>query len=88
MSFYVRGGKSAALSLVKGCKLVAAAVSLGGVEFVVQHPKTMTHRFLEPSRMEALGITDELLRFSAGIEAGEDIVRDLVQASDNSQDMK
>ena len=64
----------------KSLKLVTLAESLGGVESLVCHPATMTHAAIPKDIREAVGITDELIRLSVGIEDADDIIRDLEQA--------
>ena len=64
----------------KSLKLVTLAESLGGVESLVCHPATMTHAAIPREIREAVGITDELIRLSVGIEDADDIIRDLEQA--------
>ena len=63
-------------------RLLALAESLGGVESLVSHPATMTHASVPPERRAATGITDGLVRISAGIEDVEDLKADLAQALD------
>lgn len=80
ISFGLKGGHDAGVTLMDNMKLALLAVSLGGVETLIQHPASMTHAGLpEDERLEA-GITDELVRFSVGIENVEDIIADLDQA--------
>jgi len=61
-------------------RLMALAESLGGVETLVSHPATMTHASVPPERRLAIGLTDSLVRISAGIEDTNDLIEDLVQA--------
>jgi len=61
-------------------KLMALAESLGGVETLVCHPATMTHASVPPERRQAIGLSDSLIRISAGIEDIEDLKSDLEQA--------
>jgi cystathionine beta-lyase/cystathionine gamma-synthase len=61
-------------------RLLALAESLGGVESLVSHPATMTHASVPPERRAAIGITDGLVRISAGIEDVEDLKADLAHA--------
>jgi cystathionine beta-lyase/cystathionine gamma-synthase len=61
-------------------RLIALAESLGGVESLICHPATMTHASVPPARRAALGITDSLLRISAGVEDAEDLIADLDEA--------
>ena len=64
----------------KSIKLVTLAESLGGVESLVCHPASMTHAAIPKDIREAVGITDELIRLSVGIEDADDIIADLEQA--------
>jgi len=61
-------------------KLIQLAESLGGVESLICHPATMTHASIPREIREKVGITDQLIRLSAGIESVEDIKEDLAQA--------
>ena len=58
-------------------KIVTRAVSLGGVESLIQHPASMSHLRTAPEVKQRLGITDGLLRFSVGIEDEADLKADL-----------
>ena len=64
-------------------RLPALAVSLGGVETLIQHPASMTHAGMTQELREQAGITDGLVRISVGIEHHEDIVRDLKEGLDS-----
>jgi cystathionine beta-lyase/cystathionine gamma-synthase len=61
-------------------KLMALAESLGGVETLISHPATMTHASVPPERRQAIGLTDSLVRISAGVEDPRDLIDDLRQA--------
>jgi cystathionine beta-lyase/cystathionine gamma-synthase len=61
-------------------KLMSLAESLGGVETLVCHPATMTHASVPPERRKAIGLSDSLIRISAGVEDVEDLEEDLDQA--------
>jgi cystathionine gamma-lyase/cystathionine beta-lyase/cystathionine gamma-lyase/homocysteine desulfhydrase len=74
------GSLEAARRLLNGVHLLALAESLGGVETLISHPATMTHAAVPPERRAALGITDGLVRLSAGIEDVEDLQEDLDDA--------
>jgi cystathionine beta-lyase/cystathionine gamma-synthase len=74
------GSLEAARRVLNGVRLHALAESLGGVETLISHPATMTHASVPPDRRAALGITDGLVRISAGIEDIEDLKEDLAQA--------
>ena len=76
------GSLDAARRLLNGVRLIALAESLGGVETLISHPATMTHASVPASRRAALGITDGLVRLSAGVEDIEDLQADLAQALD------
>ena len=59
---------------------MALAESLGGVETLISHPATMTHASVPPDRRQAIGVTDDLVRISVGIEDVEDLREDLARA--------
>jgi cystathionine gamma-lyase len=80
ITFYISGGLSAATTFLGALRVVAVAVSLGGVESLIEHPALMTHKMLTPLEREQLGISDGLLRMSVGIEDVEDLQADLAQA--------
>jgi methionine-gamma-lyase len=82
ISFELCGGLEAGRRLLETVRLPALAVSLGGVESLIQHPATMTHAGVpRPERLEA-GITDGLVRLSVGCEGRGDLVADLREALD------
>jgi cystathionine beta-lyase/cystathionine gamma-synthase len=74
------GSLEAAERLLNGVRLMALAESLGGVETLISHPATMTHASVPPERRADIGITDGLVRISAGIEDVADLTADLAQA--------
>lgn len=76
------GSLEAARRLLNGVRLCALAESLGGVETLISHPATMTHASVPAEQRAALGITDGLVRVSAGIEDLADLKADLAQALD------
>ncbi len=80
MSFGLKGGLESGKKLMDNVKLCVLAVSLGGIETLIQHPASMTHSKLSPEAKKQGGITDELVRLSIGIEDVEDIIEDLEQA--------
>jgi cystathionine beta-lyase/cystathionine gamma-synthase len=61
-------------------KLMALAESLGGVETLISHPASMTHASVPPERRAAIGLTDSMVRISAGIEDADDLIDDIRQA--------
>jgi methionine-gamma-lyase len=80
ISFGLKGGLDAGKILMNNVKLAMLAVSLGGIETLIQHPASMTHSKMSKENREKAGITDGLVRFSVGIEDLRDIVADLDQA--------
>ncbi len=79
-SFRVRGGQAEVFRLLSQVKLFTLAESLGGVESLIEHPWTMTHVSMPETVRLAVGITDELVRVSVGIEHLDDLIEDLEQA--------
>ena len=77
ISIVVRGGFDAARKLCENTTLFTLAESLGGVESLINHPAVMTHASIPVERRERLGIRDGLVRLSVGVEAFEDLKRDL-----------
>ena len=80
MLAFEMGSLDAARSVLNGVQLMSLAESLGGVETLISHPATMTHASVPPERRAAIGITDGLVRISAGIEDIDDLLEDLEQA--------
>lgn len=80
MSFGLKGGFEAGRNLMDNVRLALLAVSLGGVESLIQHPASMTHAAVSHENKLAAGISDDLVRFSVGIEDVKDIIADLDQA--------
>ncbi len=74
------GSLEAARRLLNGVRLMSLAESLGGVETLISHPATMTHASVPVERRARIGITDGLVRISAGIEDVADLLADLDQA--------
>ncbi len=80
ISFGLKGGYKAGEALMNSVELALLAVSLGGIETLIQHPASMTHSKLSADGKLKAGITDDLVRLSVGIEDVEDIIKDLDQA--------
>lgn len=80
ITFEVKGGLEAGRVLMNSVKLSQIAVSLGGVESLIQHPASMTHLSMGKEAREAAGISDGLVRFSVGIENVDEIIADLDHA--------
>lgn len=82
ISFGLKGGYDAAKILMNNVHLALLAVSLGGVETLIQHPASMTHSKVSKEGKIKAGITDDLIRFSVGIEDVNDIINDLSNGLD------
>jgi methionine-gamma-lyase len=80
IAFELEGGFEAGRALMDHVKLATLAVSLGGVETLIEHPASMTHAGMSREAREAAGFTDGLVRYSVGIEDADDLIADLEQA--------
>ena len=80
ISFGLKGGYESAKKLMNNVQLAILAVSLGGVETLIQHPASMTHAKVSKESKQKAGITDDLIRLSVGIEDVDDILNDLRNA--------
>jgi methionine-gamma-lyase len=80
ISFELKGGVEAGRRLMNGVELCLLSVSLGSTDTLIQHPASMTHAIMPKEMRLNVGITDGLVRISAGIEDEEDIIADLDQA--------
>jgi cystathionine gamma-lyase len=80
VTFFITGGLEDARRFLERCRIFALAESLGGVESLVDHPAIMTHASVPEQRRHELGISDQLIRLSVGIEAVDDLIADLDQA--------
>ena len=80
VSIWLKGGLPAARRMMERCQLFAIAESLGGVESLVNHPAIMTHASVPPERRAALGVTDNLVRLSVGVEDLADLRAELEHA--------
>jgi methionine-gamma-lyase len=79
MSFGVAGGLSAGKKLMDNLDLCTLAVSLGGIETLIEHPASMTHAGIPRAEREQADITDDLVRIAVGCEDYEDLEADLAQ---------
>jgi methionine-gamma-lyase len=82
LSIDLRGGKKGAFEFLRNLRIARNAVSLGGVETLVCHPKTTTHSGFTEEEFAAAGVTDGLVRISIGIEDWRDLLTDFEQALD------
>lgn len=80
ISFGLRGGLEAGKVMMNNVKLSILAVSLGGVETLIEHPASMTHSKVSAEDKKKAGISDGLVRYAVGIEDLEDLIADLDQA--------
>jgi len=80
VTFFIKGDINDARSFLERCEVFALAESLGGVESLVDHPGIMTHASVPDAERAALGISDQLIRLSVGIEAVDDLIDDIDQA--------
>ena len=80
VSFEVKGGVEAATACLRRVKVFALAESLGGISSLAEHPATMSHASMPRRFQEEVGITDELIRLSVGLENIDDLIEDLCQA--------
>jgi len=80
LAMELRGGFDAGRRFAEGVRVATLAVSLGGIETLVEHPASMTHGPLSPGERRRAGISDGLVRVSVGIEEVEDLKRDFDQA--------
>ena len=84
ISFGLKDGFHGAKAMMNNLHLAILAVSLGGVETLIQHPASMTHSKVSAADKQKAGITDELIRLSVGIEDVEDIINDLKHGLEKS----
>lgn len=84
LSFKVKGGKSAALSVLRDVKIIKPSPSLGGTESLLNYPLTSASKTISPAVRKELGIDESLLRLALGLEDIEDLKEDLSQALDRA----
>jgi len=82
IAFELKGGFEAGKRMMDSVKLAVLAVSLGGVETLIEHPASMTHAGMSSADRLAAGFNDGLVRYAVGIEDVEDLIADLRQALD------
>jgi cystathionine gamma-lyase len=80
ITFFLKGDIKASKKFLTKVKLFALAESLGGVESLIEHPAIMTHASVPKNVRESIGLTDNLIRLSVGIENVDDLIEDLDQA--------
>jgi len=80
ISFYIKGNEEQAFQFLNSLKLIKLAVSLGSTESLAQHPASMTHIAVSDELKERIGIKDNLIRLSVGVENESDLIWDISQA--------
>jgi O-succinylhomoserine sulfhydrylase len=73
----VKGERAAAFRVLNGLKITRISNNLGDAKSLVTHPTTTTHQRLTPDARAELGITEGMIRFSAGLEHPDDLIEDL-----------
>ena len=79
-SLYLKGGERESFAFLDALKIAKLAVSLGGTETLASAPAAMTHLSVPQERKDALGISDNLVRISVGVENADDLIADFAQA--------
>ncbi|MEL7006137.1 MAG: PLP-dependent transferase, partial [Bacteroidota bacterium] len=87
LSIYVKGGEKEAFQFLNHLNLIKLAVSLGSTESLAQHPASMTHIGVDPESRKAIGVTDQLVRLSIGLEHYDDLIKDIDQALESIPEM-
>jgi methionine-gamma-lyase len=82
ISFFVKGGKKEAYKVLDNVEVCRLAVSLGGTESLIQHPRRMTHAELTDDMCAKVGMSDSMIRLSVGVEDIDDLINDLKSALD------
>ena len=80
ISMYIKGDIHSAERFLRTVKIFTLAESLGGVESLIENPALMTHMSVPPEQRKLLGIDDNFIRISVGIENIEDLLEDLKHA--------
>jgi cystathionine gamma-lyase len=81
-SFRLTGGREDAFRFLNAVRLFTLAESLGGVESLIEHPRTMTHLSIPPEVLDEMGIGEDVIRISVGVEDVDDLIADLAQGLD------
>ena len=86
VSFEVKGGQEAAWRVIDSVRVISITANLGDAKSTITHPATTTHGRLEPEQRAEAGISDGLVRISAGLEDVEDLKKDLARGLTQKQD--
>lgn len=84
LSFEIDGNQTDVKAFLKEVRIFTLAESLGGVESLIEHPASMTHASIPQKEREKIGIKDNLVRISVGVEDIEDLTEDLTHALDKA----
>ena len=84
IAFELKGGKNAAFKFLNALKLVRISNNLGDAKSLITHPATTTHQRFTPEQRADMGVGDGLVRLSIGLEHGDDLLADLLQALEQS----
>ena len=85
VSFYIKADMNKTKAFLENCQIFSLAESLGGVESLIEHPAIMTHGSIDKNLREKLGITDNFVRASVGIEDVEDLIEDINYAFEGGE---
>lgn len=85
ITFFIKGGIEASRKFLENVHLFMLAESLGGVESLIEHPAIMTHASIPKAEREKIGLTDNLIRLSVGIENIDDLIADLENAFEHAK---
>lgn len=88
LAFEIEGGEKQAFQFLNNLKLIKLAVSLGSTESLAEHPASMTHAGMELDEKLAMGITDNLVRLSIGVEDPKDLIWDIEQALEKVESLE
>ncbi len=91
LSFEIKGGEAAVRAFLEHLRYFSLAESLGGVESLICHPASMTHAPMSEEALAKAGVSQDLIRLSVGIESGEDLaadVLDALEAASNAVELK
>jgi cystathionine gamma-synthase len=80
VTFAVRGDLTQVGRFVDACRIPRIAPSLGGVESLIEQPALMSYYELTSEQRQAIGITDDLVRFTVGVEDTEEVIADVLRA--------
>jgi O-succinylhomoserine sulfhydrylase len=80
VTFEIKGGKQAAFNFINALEMIDISNNLGDTKSIITHPATTTHQRMSPEARADLGISDGMIRFSAGLEDPADICDDLARA--------